>query len=95
MIKYVARTYTINRIEKVEIIKESASTVTFLAGGMTQKTRRESKESRSHIYASTWDEAHAFLVSWAQQNIEAIEKQREYSEKQLAEIKGMKNEMVD
>jgi len=84
MIKFHTPTWVATRIEKVEVIKETAKFVVlqYPNGG---REHRESKEN----YHDSWDKAHEHLLGIARRKVEVTENRLTIYEKDLEEIQNM------
>lgn len=69
-----------DKIEKVEISRETDRFVFFKTDPNDWRIRKERKESKSN-YFDTWRDAHIFLYNSCDNKIESLEK-RLYSEKE-------------
>jgi ribosomal protein S16 len=70
MIKYYAWV-TAERIERREVTKETACYVTAIVNG---RTTRDAKRLDHCGYFDTWQEAHAFLISHREHQIDVLER---------------------
>lgn len=86
-----------SRIEALEVVKETAKQVTYLAeytDWITQKKgvreNKQAKESEYHRWHDTWEGAHAHLLALAENKVERYKTDLDKAESVLAGIKGMK-----
>ena len=70
MIKYFAWA-TLGKIEKREVTKETTHYVTAIVNG---HTTRDAKRLDHCGYFDTWQEAHAFLISHREHQIDVLER---------------------
>lgn len=80
-----------NRIEAVEIVRETEKQVV-LPGRNGGRGCRENKRSDWSNWHDTWEEAHAFLVSNAEKDVERARMRLEITKGVLGQLKGMKME---
>jgi hypothetical protein len=83
MKKFRARTWA-DRIESIEVVSETAKTVTTTSG------RRTAKESSGEFICDSWDEAHKYLMEVAQREVEVARLRLQYANDKLGNVKGMK-----
>lgn len=89
-IKYYA---WLGRIERIEIIKESAKTVTLKSG--ISGERRSAKLSEDRGYFDTYQEAKQFLIDQATADLKQLYDQVDRLETKLAKIKEMQEQKHD
>ncbi len=83
MIKYKIEDFW-TRIEKVEIIKETAKMLLRSDGG------REYKSCSYYRYFDTWDEAHKELLERCEGKVNSLRLQLNQVKGELGNVKGMK-----
>lgn len=89
---------TFNRIEQVECVRESESSVWIakigreLRPGALPKTLeiRRAKNTDYESYHDTWVDAHALIVRRAESDVASARSALEYANGKLGNIKGMK-----
>ena len=86
MIKYRTR---FDNIEAIEVVRETKKQVVLPANSWGKETS-ENKVSNWTNWHETWEEAHAFLVSKAEREVESLRLQLEQAKGRLGQIKGMK-----
>ena len=82
--KTMYKAYQWGRIEKVNVVKETAKMVTN-DRGMT-----ELKETNNYAYFNTWGEAAEWIVKHCQSEVERNKQRLEHSEKELAKAQNLK-----
>ena len=83
MIKYKVSHYWRPEVEKVEIEKETDSSVWI-------KGRRGAKETQYHAFFDTFAEAKAFLIDVFEKKAQAVRSQLETANGHLGNAKGLK-----
>ena len=86
MIKYRTR---LDNIEAIEVVRETKKQV-ILPANSCGKEKIENKVSNWTNWHETWEEAHAFLVSKAEREVESLRLRLEQAKGRLGQIKGMK-----
>lgn len=86
MIKYRTR---FDIIEAIEVVRETKKKIV-LPANSCGKEISENKVSNWTNWHETWEEAHAFLVSKAEREVESLRLQLEQAKGILGQIKGMK-----
>ena len=84
MIKYKTK---FNEIEAIEVLRETEKQVVRLVG---KTERRESKVCDWYMWHDTWEDAHAFLIAEAENEINSLRLQLDQAKGTLGQIKGMK-----
>lgn len=90
MITKYKTNYSSNKIERVEIVRETAKQVVLLR--YDGKERREAKESDWGSYFDTWEEAHSYLMGKWERKIKHARAHLESIKGTYGNIKGMKPE---
>ena len=86
MIKYMTLH---GKIAAREIERETATQV-ILRQGLRLTARRQNKRSGHTNWHDTWEDAHTFLVTEAEREVNALRLRLEHAEGRLDQIKGMK-----
>lgn len=82
--------YSADKIERVEVLRETAQCV-YLPSHCHRKTeRRDAKRSEYTQYHDTWAEAHTYLMQRAETAVIAARRSLELANTKLGNIKGMK-----
>lgn len=84
MIKYLARW---GKIETVKIVRETAQCVVIEICG---RMLREKKKTATYRYFDSWDEAHEWLLGWAEEDLENARRALQFAQSRHGNIKGMK-----
>lgn len=84
MIKYKTK---FNKIEAIEVLRETEKQVVRLVG---ETERRESKVCDWYVWHDTWEDAHAFLIAEAENEINSLRLRLEQAKGTLGQIQGMK-----
>jgi hypothetical protein len=82
-----------DKIEKVEVLRETDACVYVPATGYRKSgsgERRESKLSDYAQYHDTWADAHAYLLQKAERVVKSARQQLEAANGKLGNIKGMR-----
>lgn len=87
MIKY--RTMW-DKIEAMEIVRETPKMVVLATTSAVQPERKEHKRSDWINWHDTWKDAHKFLVDQQQEKINKLRRQLERENGKLGQLKGMK-----
>ncbi|HBI70693.1 MAG TPA: hypothetical protein DDZ22_17315 [Massilia sp.] len=85
--------YSANKVERVQVIRETAACVYVKSEGWQKggkSERREAKHGEFAQYHDTWLAAHAYLVEKAEAKVAAARKELERANGELGNIKGMK-----
>lgn len=91
IIKYKTIGFGINKIERVECVKETAASIWIIHKGYTSSTpHRSAKVSSYECYFDSWDEAKEHLMKIAQREIDSARKRLQNANDALGNIKGMK-----
>ena len=90
MIKYKAEYRWEPRITKVEIERETKSSVFFDQKNYKDYGMLERKDTSYHQYFDTFDEAKAFLTETYQGKIDRKRRELEVAKSYLGNVKGMK-----
>ena len=85
MIKYRTRC---NEIEAFEVVRETANHIILLGGNDLEQ--RMNKVTALTNWHDTWEEAHNFLTSRAQADIDSLRMRLTAANGKLGQIKGMK-----
>lgn len=83
MVKYKVDHYWRPEVKKVEIEKETESSVWI-------KGRREAKETQYHAFFDTFQEAKDFLIDVFEKKAQAVRRQLEQANGHLGNAKGLK-----
>jgi len=78
------------KIEPIEVIRETEKQVVII--GWRNKERRLAKQSNYENFFDTWDEAHQFLISHAENLVNAVEERLSNCKANLDRIKGLTND---
>lgn len=81
--------YNANRIDVVEVLRETNASVFFL-GSHGRTECREAKMSDWKQYHDTWADAHAYLMAKAQSCVDRARRALELANGHLGNVKGMK-----
>jgi hypothetical protein len=84
MKKYYTTSWSGGRIDEVEIVRETKSSV-FL-----KDTRRRRKVTDSERYCDTWKEAHDWLIGVAERRLSTARRQLEIAQGFSGNVRGMK-----
>ena len=95
MIKYKAEYYWAPKIVKVEIVRETKSSVVFNQKTFSGKDMSERKNTQYHQYFDTFKEAKAFLVKVYEKNVASARYNLEAEKSLLGTVKGMKDNDQD
>lgn len=88
MKKYKAGHYCREKIEEVEVIRETAACV--YVHGWAGRESRFAKRSDFGNYFDTWEEAHQYLIDKAQKEVDGYRINLERAKGDLGNIKGLK-----
>ena len=96
MIKYQTKWHgsTMAEINALEILRETEKQVVLAPKHIKGKESRENKKSDWQCWFDTWDEAHDFLVSEAQKQVDDLRFKLQQANGSLGNIKGMKRPNV-
>ena len=83
MVKYKVNYYWRPEVEKVEVEKETESSVWI-------KGRREAKEAQYHAFFDTFQEAKDFLIDVFEKKARSVRRQLEQANGYLGNAKGLK-----
>ena len=87
MLKYKTK---FEKIEAVEILRETEHQVVLPPTHTNGKERREQKRCYWYAWHDSWDDAHAYLVAKAQADVDSLRLQLARANGKLGNIKGMK-----
>ena len=85
MIKYRTR---FDKIEEFEILRETEHCI--ISSDTVRGKRREKKESNYSNWHDSWGEAHEFLVSKAQSEVDSLRIRLQQANGRVGQLKGMK-----
>ena len=88
MKKYRTTHYNDAKIDEVEILRETDSSVFTATTRGRKKEQREAKVSGYHQYHDTWEAAHKYLLEMAQNELKRCEQRLDYAKKILKTIEG-------
>ena len=77
-------------IEPVEVVRETDAFVIFPPYRPGGKERRTAKCTDYERYHDTWEDARAFLLSRAEQDVQSARRRLEVANGTLGNVKGMK-----
>jgi hypothetical protein len=82
-------------IQKVECFNVTPKTVWLLTDiwrpdRHLREPEREARKTKHHSYHETWEEAHAYLMAQANENLEKAQLQLQKAQGHYGNIKGMK-----
>lgn len=81
---------TDEKIEPVEVVKETAHFVTLAPSGFYSRERREAKSSEWYSYFPTWKEAHAHLMERTERKVIEARRALELANAEHGNVRGMK-----
>lgn len=91
MIKYRTGGSGREQIEALEVVKETAHYVTFVAEwGHRKSEHREKKDSGYYKWFDTWEEAHAYLLERAQGSVRNCSLSLDRARERLRRVEAMK-----
>lgn len=91
MIKYRASSSWGRGIEAFEVVKETEKQIVYVSDWCGKRTEnRVAKASSYNMWFDTWEEAHAYLVEKANNNVERLRLQLERAKGEAGQIRGMK-----
>lgn len=88
MLKY--REIFREKIEVVEVVRETEHQVVLPSSHPGGKERREAKRGDWYSWHDSWEDAHAYIVAKAQAEVDALRNRLEQAKGKLGNIKGMK-----
>ena len=80
------------RIEEIEILRETESSVFIATTHSRKKEQREAKVSSYHQYHDTWEAAHKYLLEKASVRVASASRRLDYETATLKTIKAMRPE---
>lgn len=78
-----------DEIEEIEVLRETDKQVVLLANDFGKECR-ENKQSEWQNWFNTWEQAHQFILTKADEDVKSLRLQLEQANGKYGQIKGMK-----